>query len=137
MHPLPEAESLLGTRPWNLSHNLASCHLRPLPARRGVPCLVQGPEVMRMYEEHAMSAIYMDAEMSHHGDPGNPDSTESYHPGLVVEQLNKVRHILLRHILIICASQAGSYASLHEQRKPLFWQLQLRVCAPKLVLTCS
>ena len=45
---------------------------------------------MRMYEEHAMSAIYMDAEMSHHGDPGNPDSTESYHPGLVVEQLNKV-----------------------------------------------
>lgn len=45
-----------------------------------------------MYEEHAMSAIYMDAEMSHHGDPGNPDSTESYHPGLVVEQLNKVRH---------------------------------------------
>lgn len=53
---------------------------------------VQGPEVMRMYEEHAMSAIYMDAEMSHHGDPGNPDSTESYHPGLVVEQLNKVLH---------------------------------------------
>lgn len=43
-----------------------------------------------MYEEHAMSAIYMDAEMSHHGDPGSGDNTESYHPGLVIEQLNKV-----------------------------------------------
>lgn len=45
---------------------------------------------MHMYEEHAMTAIYMDAEMSHHGDPGTSDSTESYHPGLVIEQLNKV-----------------------------------------------
>lgn len=43
-----------------------------------------------MYEEHAMTAIYMDAEMSHHGDPGSGDNTESYHPGLVIEQLNKV-----------------------------------------------
>jgi hypothetical protein len=45
---------------------------------------------MKMYEEHAMTAIYMDAEMSHHGDPGSGDNTESYHPGLVIEQLNKV-----------------------------------------------
>jgi hypothetical protein len=45
---------------------------------------------MSMYEEHAMTAIYMDAEMSHHGDPGSGDNTESYHPGLVIEQLNKV-----------------------------------------------
>ena len=45
---------------------------------------------MNMYEEHAMTAIYMDAEMSHHGDPGTAESTESYHPGLVIEQLNKV-----------------------------------------------
>ena len=45
---------------------------------------------MNMYEEHAMTAIYMDAEMSHHGDPGSGDNTESYHPGLVIEQLNKV-----------------------------------------------
>ena len=52
-------------------------------------CL-QGVDVMNMYEEHAMSAIYMDAEMSHHGDPGSGDNTESYHPGLVIEQLNKV-----------------------------------------------
>ena len=52
--------------------------------------IAQGPEVMNMYEEHAMTAIYMDAEMSHHGDPGTADSTESYHPGLVIEQLNKV-----------------------------------------------
>lgn len=64
---------------------------------------------MRMYEEHAMSAIYMDAEMSHHGDPGNPDSTESYHPGLVVEQLNKVLcpACLLSLNPIICLSHAG------------------------------
>ena len=46
-----------------------------------------------MYEEHAMTAIYMDAEMSHHGDPGSGDNTESYHPGLVIEQLNKVLYL--------------------------------------------
>lgn len=57
---------------------------------------------MRMYEEHAMSAIYMDAEMSHHGDPGNPDSTESYHPGLVVEQLNKVFCISCLSLVHLC-----------------------------------
>lgn len=50
---------------------------------------LQGLDVTRMYEEHAMTAIYMDAEMSHHGDPGG-ENAESYHPGLVVEQLNKV-----------------------------------------------
>ena len=49
----------------------------------------QGPEVMNMYEEHAMTAMYMDAEMSHHGEPGA--NSEAYHPGLVIEQLNKVR----------------------------------------------
>ena len=52
---------------------------------------LQGIDVMRMYEEHAMTAIYMNSEMSHHGDPGGRDNTESYHPGLVIEQLNKVR----------------------------------------------
>ena len=51
---------------------------------------MQGLDVMRMYEEHAMTAIYMNSEMSHHGDPGQGDNTESYHPGLVIEQLNKV-----------------------------------------------
>ena len=55
---------------------------------------------MHMYEEHAMSAIYMDAEMSHHGDPGNPDSTESYHPGLVVEQLNKVLRVRCHSLML-------------------------------------
>lgn len=60
-----------------------------------------------MYEEHAMSAIYMDAEMSHHGDPGNPDSTESYHPGLVVEQLNKVPCPLVACLLIVFAEPAS------------------------------
>ena len=60
-----------------------------------------------MYEEHAMSAIYMDAEMSHHGDPGNPDSTESYHPGLVVEQLNKVCCPSASFLLIMFAKPAS------------------------------
>ncbi|KAL0031492.1 hypothetical protein WJX77_003186 [Trebouxia sp. C0004] len=50
---------------------------------------MEGVDVMNMYEEHAVTAIYMDAEMSHHGDPGSGDNTESYHPGLVIEQLNK------------------------------------------------
>lgn len=50
---------------------------------------MEGVDVLNMYEEHAMTAIYMDAEMSHHGDPGSGDNTESYHPGLVIEQLNK------------------------------------------------
>ena len=66
-------------------------------------CL-QGVDVMNMYEEHAMTAIYMDAEMSHHGDPGSGDNTESYHPGLVIEQLNKVLFLInpITHGLWAC-----------------------------------
>ena len=90
-----------------------------------------------MYEEHAMSAIYMDAEMSHHGDPGNPDSTESYHPGLVVEQLNKVHHVLPSQSVVVCPSQAESCASLHELLVCLLLQLQLPTCLAKLALPCS
>lgn len=53
---------------------------------------------MRMYEEHAMTAIYMNSEMSHHGDPGQGENTESYHPGLVIEQLNKVCTSSVMHL---------------------------------------
>ena len=58
---------------------------------------MKGPEVMKIYEEHAMTAMYMDAEMSYHGEPGGADS-ESYHPGLVIEQLNKVRIVF--HLVV-------------------------------------
>lgn len=76
--------------------SLTSCYRR-LPFNSGV-LTIQGLDVMRMYEEHAMTAIYMNSEMSHHGDPGQGDNTESYHPGLVIEQLNKVcsLHLLSR-----------------------------------------